>query len=287
MALGRELLRLASEGGTQPLVLNKVSRQVDIEAHDTLQRQRRLQQLQESSRCHTCPLRAAHFEQSLTRSSVAAEIEDLDKELGAESLGLLPQLHAREKVLQALGCIGKDGLITLKGRAATEVLSGDEVTILEIVFHNVLDGSTPEYVAAAISAFVFPDKVDEEAQEVPLPKPLIRIRDAMLQHHKRIENLLREHGVDVDPEEHSRMCNVALMGIAFRWACGESLANIMPDTWLQEGTIVRSIVRAEELLRKLQDVAKLLGNMKLRQVFKEAAELIHRDIAFVPSLYIQ
>jgi len=121
---------------------------------------------------------------------------------------------------------------------------------------------------------------------VPLPKSLARIRDDMLAHHQRVEGLLREHRVDVDPEEFWRMCNVALMGIAYRWACGEPLSDIMPDTWLQEGTIVRAIVRAEELLRKLHDVAKLLGNTKLRQVFKEAAELICRDIAFVPSLYI-
>ncbi|CAJ1335449.1 unnamed protein product [Effrenium voratum] len=82
-------------------------------------------------------------------------------------------------------------------------------------------------------------------------------------------------------------CCISLRGIAYRWASGESLSEIMKDSQFQEGAIVRAIVRAEELLRKLQDVAKLLGNRGLHDVFSEAADLIHRDIAFVPSLYIK
>lgn len=288
-AVGQEMLRLALAGIEQPLVLSKVmnSRHVDIGQHDVLQQQQRLQHGQAASKCHTCPMREAHLEESSSRRALAAEIEDLGRQLGAESLGLLPQLQAREQVLRLLGCLDSDGLITLKGRVATEVLCSDEVTIVEVLVHGVLEGATPAELASAVSAFVFPDKADEKTENMPLPKSLARIREAMLSHHRRIEGFLRERCVDVDPEEYAKSCNVAFMGIAYRWACGEPLAEIMKDTWLQEGTIVRAIVRAEELLRKLQDVARLLGKLPLREACMEAAHLIRRDIAFTPSLYLE
>lgn len=252
-------------------------------------RQRELQRKQENSKCHGCALKHTHYEQLGARRSLAADIEDLDRELGAESLGLLPQLRAKEQVLRDLQCLDEDGLISFKGQAATEVLSGDEITVAEVVFHNILEGHTPEEVAAAVTAFVFPDKVEmpEDAKMEELPESLATVRQAMLDQHYKVEQLLVKHRAQYDSEEFTRSCNVALMGTAYRWACGETFANIMQESPFQEGAIVRAIVRAEELLRKLQEVAKMLGNSVLQNVFSEAADLIHRDIAFVPSLYIK
>eukprot|EP00405_Crypthecodinium_cohnii_P033930 CAMPEP_0206532624 /NCGR_PEP_ID=MMETSP0325_2-20121206/4493_1 /ASSEMBLY_ACC=CAM_ASM_000347 /TAXON_ID=2866 /ORGANISM="Crypthecodinium cohnii, Strain Seligo" /LENGTH=450 /DNA_ID=CAMNT_0054029137 /DNA_START=148 /DNA_END=1497 /DNA_ORIENTATION=- len=268
--VGQELLRMVSGGLLAPLSLQKVMK-VDLTAHDLELKLKRVLQLQEQSICHSCHLRSRHFQQNKARADIAADIEDLERQLGSGSLHLLPQLKAREAVLKELSYINGDGVVTLKGRAAIEVLSGDELTIAEIVFHNIFDTAGPREVAAAVSAFVFPDKVDEESEDLKLPPPLAKLRDAMLAHHHRIDVILRKYRVDIDPEEYSKMCNIGLMGIAYRWASGEALAKIMPETWLQEGTIVRAIVRAEELLKKLGDVAKLLGNMRLREVFLEAA----------------
>ncbi|CAE7717447.1 SKI2, partial [Symbiodinium necroappetens] len=139
-----------------------------------------LQRKQENSKCHGCALKHTHYEQLGARRSLAADIEDLDRELGAESLGLLPQLRAKEQVLRDLQCLDEDGLISFKGQAATEVLSGDEITVAEVVFHNILEGHTPEEVAAAVTAFVFPDKVEmpEDAKMEELPESLATVRQA-------------------------------------------------------------------------------------------------------------
>eukprot|EP00439_Symbiodinium_sp_Y106_P056703 s2676_g7.t5 len=262
--------------------MTKALKQVEAEFYGTLLRQRELQHKQENSKCHGCALKHAHYEQLGARRSLAADIEDLDHELGAESLGLLPQLRAKEQVLRDLQCLDEDGLISFKGQAATEVLSGDEITVAEVVFHNILEGHTPEEVAAAVTAFVFPDKVEmpEDATMEELPESLATVRQAMLDQHYKVEQLLVKHRAQYDSEEFARSCNVALMGTAYRWACGETFANIMQESPFQEGAIVRAIVRAEELLRKLQEVAKMLGNSVLQNVFSEAADLIHRDIAF-------
>ena len=39
-----------------------------------------------------------------------------------------------------------------------------------MVFHNILEGHTPEEVAAAVTAFVFPDKV-EMPEDIPHRQP--------------------------------------------------------------------------------------------------------------------
>ncbi|CAE7540048.1 unnamed protein product [Symbiodinium natans] len=288
LRVGHELLAWQQQG-LQPLAMNKTLKQVEVEFYDTLLRQRGLQRKQENSKCHDCALKHQHYEQLGARRSLAADIEDLDRELGAESLGLLPQLRAKEQVLRDLECLQENGLISFKGQAAAEVLSGDEITVAEVVFHNILEGCTPQEVAAAVSAFVFPDKVEvpEDGQMEELPESLATIRQALLDQHSKVEKLLVKRRAQYDSEEFARSCNVALMGTAYRWACGETLATIMQESPFQEGAIVRAIVRAEELLRKLQEVAKMLGSSSLQNVFSEAADLIHRDIAFVPSLYIK
>eukprot|EP00435_Cladocopium_sp_Y103_P056401 s320_g19.t1 len=152
-------------------VLSKAFKEVEHDFYDTLLRQAELQRKREASKCHYCALKHRHFDQLLERRTLEADIEemiDLDHELGCESLGLLPQLRAKEEVLKDLECLDDEGLISLKGpgvrsgQAATEVLSGDEATIIEVIFHNVLDGCTAAEAAAAVSAFVFPDKVDTE-----------------------------------------------------------------------------------------------------------------------------
>ncbi|CAE7042178.1 SKI2 [Symbiodinium sp. CCMP2592] len=166
------------EKGAMSKALNL--KQVEAEFYGTLLRQRELQRRQENSKCHGCALKNAHYEQLGARRSLAADIEDLDRELGAESLGLLPQLRAKEQVLRDLQCLDEDGLISFKGQAATEVLSGDEITVAEVVFHNILEGHTPEEVAAAVTAFVFPDKVEmpQDATMEELPESLATVRQA-------------------------------------------------------------------------------------------------------------
>ena len=53
--------------------------------------------------------------------------------------------------------------------------------------------------------------------------------------------------------------------LSSRSVSAECMGKGQPFPSDQEGAIVRAIVRAEELLRKLQDVAKMIGNDILEQ----------------------
>jgi antiviral helicase SKI2 len=56
-------------------------------------------------------------------------------------------------------------------------------------------------------------------------------------------------------------------------------------TMVQEGSIVRCIVRLDETCRDICNAAKVIGDPVLYQKMHEASGLIKRDIVFAASLY--
>lgn len=55
----------------------------------------------------------------------------------AQSLILQSELKARRRVLRRLGYVDSDGVVTLKGRAAAEIQSADELVLTELIFSGV------------------------------------------------------------------------------------------------------------------------------------------------------
>jgi len=53
-----------------------------------------------------------------------------------------------------------------------------------------------------------------------------------------------------------------------------------------EGSLVRILRRLEELLRQLGQAGKAMGNDDLSNKFKEAIQLIRRDIVAAESLWL-
>ena len=55
----------------------------------------------------------------------------------AQSLILQSELKARRRVLRRLGYVDSDGVVTVKGRAAAEIQSADELVLTELMFGGV------------------------------------------------------------------------------------------------------------------------------------------------------
>ena len=56
-------------------------------------------------------------------------------------------------------------------------------------------------------------------------------------------------------------------------------------TEVQEGIIVRTIQRLDELMKFIKLSAKLMGNKELEDRIELASQVIRRDIVFCQSLY--
>ena len=55
----------------------------------------------------------------------------------AQNLILQAELKARRRVLRRLGYVDSDGVVTVKGRAAAEIQSADELVLTELMFSGV------------------------------------------------------------------------------------------------------------------------------------------------------
>mgnify|MGYP001070529297 FL=1 len=80
------------------------------------------------------------------------------------------------------------------------------------------------------------------------------------------------------------------MSLVYKWAQGAKFYEIMNDpdlevVDLQEGTIVRTIMRIEELCSDIRNAGKIVGNSELVDKLNQVTTLIKRGIVFAPSLY--
>lgn len=76
-----------------------------------------------------------------------------------------------------------------------------------------------------------------------------------------------------------------LVEVVYEWARGVSFKDLTSLTDVQEGTIVRCILRLDETCREVQSAARLIGDPKLFKKMETASQLIKRDIVFAASLY--
>jgi antiviral helicase SKI2 len=72
----------------------------------------------------------------------------------------------------------------------------------------------------------------------------------------------------------------------FFYLQGTPFAEICELTDVQEGIIVRTIVRLDETCREFKNAARIIGDSALHQKMAEASESIKRDIVFAASLYV-
>lgn len=107
----------------------------------------------------------------------------------------------------------------------------------------------------------------------------------ILETHTRIQTLQEEIGVVYDGEEWGKNCNFGFVNIAYHWAKGVSFLDILANTDIQEGIIVRTLVRLDEMLRKLKTVAQAMKHEPFEDLVTEAICMVKRDIVFMPSLY--
>ncbi len=71
-----------------------------------------------------------------------------------------------------------------------------------------------------------------------------------------------------------------------RVICVQPFVEIADKTTVQEGVIVRSVQRLDEVLRDIKDASRIVGDESLKTKMEEASKLIKRDIIFAASLYM-
>lgn len=80
---------------------------------------------------------------------------------------------------------------------------------------------------------------------------------------EKLFEIYQECKLDVDKESYINGFNPMLMEVAFAWCNGASFGDICKMTDCYEGSIIRCFRRLEELLKELNNCAKVMGNHDL------------------------
>jgi len=84
-----------------------------------------------------------------------------------QGLVLGEELRCRQRLLRRLGYLeGEEGLISVKGRLAADLTTGDELVLAELVFGGTFASLDLEQLAALCSCFVGAERTDKGAKWV-------------------------------------------------------------------------------------------------------------------------
>ena len=187
-------------------------------------------------------------------------------------------------VLRQLSCTTQSNVMDVKGRVAAEVSTCDELVAAELMLNGVFLGMDVPVLVALCSALVMNERVEEEVKS--LRADLKGPYTVLIQTAKRMAEVQKEAGIQVDVDDYVSRFSPTLMEVVYAWCGGAKFSDVMKLTDVYEGTIIRCMRRLEELLRQLGTASKGVGSVELEEKFMKGIELLKRDIVFAASLYL-
>ncbi len=155
--------------------------------------------------------------------------------------------------LRALGYIGQDDKLTLKGRLLRSIFHPSGVLIIELMMAGALDGLAAGELAEVCSWFTF-DNDRRLNNHDQLNNTLLQVRRELwrvVQHVRGIEDRANIHmSPGIVPDFH---------GIALAWSRGMSLSGLLRRVDLAEGDLLMVLNQTIDLLQQVQSaVGQLL-----------------------------
>ncbi len=221
------------------------------------------------------------------KETLRRDIHKLQHLLSNESLQLFPDFLQRKSVLRTLNYIDENDTVCVKGRVACEVNTCEEIIVTEMIFEGILNELEPAEIAAVLSALIFQEKTSASELDSELPDRLRIACEKMTTIAMNLGQLQYEHGIQIVAKDYcENSLKFGLVHVVYEWATGVPFSNITELTEVQEGSIVRTIVRLDELCREVRNCSRIVGNPILYRKMEETSVAIKRDIVFASSLYV-
>uniref|UniRef100_A0A7S3DYQ9 ATP-dependent RNA helicase Ski2/MTR4 C-terminal domain-containing protein n=1 Tax=Chloropicon laureae TaxID=464258 RepID=A0A7S3DYQ9_9CHLO len=194
------------------------------------------------------------------------------------------EIKLRSEVLKELGHIDATSVLQLKGRAACEIDTADELMASELMLEGAFNTLDVHQVVAVASCLVPVENTQAVVDVQPaLKEPLLALKAAA----QRIGDVSKAKGLEIDVEEYVQSFKSTLMNVSYSWSRGSSFSEISAMTDLFEGSIIRAMRRLNELIMQLHAASVAIGDEKLAEKFQKAAQSIQRGIIFAASLYVE
>jgi antiviral helicase SKI2 len=241
-------------------------------------------QLKELERCYSrlsrrsfseCDAYREHYADAVRSRLTDERIGQIKAKYSVSSLIMIEEYEKRVSFLHRWGFL-EDGRITLKGRAAAEIRTANEVLVTEMIFCNEFAESSSVELVALFSAMICEEDVEHE------------VREELCEGRHRLEHYHCLMGKDLEVlfVPGFGALNFSFANAVYDWCKGFSLVKIARLYEIPEGAFVRLILRLEECCKELIGVATMIGDKCLEEKFMEASASMKRDIIFQPSLYL-
>lgn len=175
-------------------------------------------------------------------------LEKRREKIGAFSLSRAgaAELDGTIFALRALGYIGQDDQLTLKGRLLRSIFHPAGIVMIELMLTGLLDGLSAGELAEVCSWFTFDNDRRLNNRDIVPPK-LVEVRRELwriAQHVRGIEERAHlSYSPGIVPEFH---------GLALAWSRGTALGGLMRRIDLAEGDILMVLNQTIDLLQQLQ-----------------------------------
>jgi ATP-dependent RNA helicase HelY len=227
---------------------------------------------------HRCPDLPDHEKWMQRHDQLQRETERLAERVRRRTASLV---RTFDRVLDVLGHLGYvDGFaLTGKGETLRRVYAETDLVVVEALHRGVWQDLDPAELAACVSCLVYETRGSEgPPAEPPLP-PTPRVRRALA----ALAGLQEEVHAHEEAEGLSltRPLDTGFADLAYRWAVGEALEDVLADEDVTPGDFVRVTKQLIDLLRQVALVAE---DAALQATARAAVDACQRGVVAYSGL---
>ena len=205
------------------------------------------------------------------------------EQLQRETERLSKRVHRRtgslvrtfDRVLAVLGRLGyvEEFALTPKGQTLRRVYSEADLAVVEAIHRGVWRDLDPTELAACVSSLVYESRGDPGPPGEDAAPPTTGVRRAL----RALEELQDEiHGhEEAEGLELTRPLDAGFANLAYRWAAGDSLEDVLAYEEITPGDFVRV---TKQLIDLLQQVAQVAEDPDLAGVARAAVDSCQRGV---------
>lgn len=223
----------------------------------------------------SCPDARTHLRALDRADRLDRDVERLQRRVKGRLESLARQFDRVLRVLEAWGYV--DGWsLTESGARLARLYHESDLLVAESLAQGLFDGLSAEELAGAVSLFTF----ENRSPTAPAPWfPTPRLRRRWMQ----VIELAAELNAAEDDAglPLTRPPDPGFVGLAFAWASGEELAEVIADEEMSGGDFVRNVKQLVDLLRQVGETAP---DQSTGRAARAAAEQLMRGVVAASSV---
>ena len=235
-----------------------------------------LREQQRAHPCHGCADREDHARWAERYFKLDRDAATLRRRIEQRTNTVARQFDRVCDVLTALEYLDGDE-VTERGQRLMRLYSDVDLLAAEALRHGLWDDLSPAGLAAALSALVYEARRSDDVRAPRVPGG--GVKQALDQTQRLwadLDTLERQNRLDF-----LRPPDVGMSWIAYRWAEGDDLDDLLGDSDMSAGDFVR---RMKQLLDLVGQVADAAGDTPLRTTARDAVRAMRRGVVAYSGL---